>query len=132
MPWEEIRQRMVERLLERGFDGIDVPHLSLLLFPGPDGMKPTEVAARMNVSKQSVNHLLGQLERFGYLERRGDPHDLRSKRIHLTARGRSVALTMREAVTEVEREWARRLGPKRLELLRDILMELNASRTPAT
>jgi DNA-binding MarR family transcriptional regulator len=125
LPWETVRRRMLERLHERGFGDIDAPHLNLLLFPGPDGLKPTELAARMSASKQSVNHLLGQLERFGYIERRDDPHDRRSKRIRLTPRGRTVAITIREAVTQVEREWALLIGPKRLELLREILRELS-------
>jgi DNA-binding MarR family transcriptional regulator len=56
------------------------------LFPGPQGAKPSELAARLRASKQSINHLLGQLERMGYLERRDDPDDLRSRRIHLTPR----------------------------------------------
>ena len=125
IPWEAVRRRMIERLHKRGFDDLEMPHLNLFLFPGPQGSKPSELAARMRASKQSVNHLLGQLERLGYLERRDDPDDLRSRRIHLTPRGRSAGLTMREAVTEVEREWERRLGAKRMALLRELLRELS-------
>ena len=129
MPWETVRRRMLERLHERGFRDLDAPHLNVLLFPGPEGLKPTELATRMSASKQSVNHLLGQLERFGYLERRGHPHDLRSKRIHLTPRGRTVALTIREAVEQVEREWALLIGRKRLEHLRETLRALSEAST---
>jgi DNA-binding MarR family transcriptional regulator len=124
IPWEAVRRRMLERLHERGFEDLDVAHLNALLFPGPEGMRPSELAARLHASKQSINHLLGQLERFGYLERRDDSEDLRSRRIHLTPRGKSAALTIREAVKEVERDWARRLGAKRLALLRELLGEL--------
>lgn len=124
MPWETVRRRMLERLHERGFDDLDAPHLSVFLFPGPQGAKPSELAARLRASKQSINHLLGQLERLGYLERRDDPDDLRSRRIHLTPRGRSMVLVLREAVSEVERDWERRLGSKRLALLRELLREL--------
>jgi len=116
---------MIQRLHERGFRDLDVPHLNLLLFPGPEGMKPSELAARMRASKQSVNHLLGQLERSGYLERRDDRDDLRARRIHLTARGRSIALTLREAVLEVERDWEQKLGAKRFKALRQMLAELS-------
>ena len=125
IPWEAVRRRMLERLHERGFGDLDVAHLNVLLFPGPEGMKPSELAARLHASKQSINHLLGQLERFGYLERRDDSKDLRSRRIHLTPRGKSAALTIREAVKEVERDWARRLGPKRFARLRELLGELS-------
>lgn len=124
MPWETVRQRMLERLHEHGFGDLDAAHLNALLFPGPEGMKPSELAARLRASKQSINHLLGQLERFGYLERRDDSEDLRSRRIHLTPRGKSAVVTIREAVTGVERDWARRLGPKRFAQLRELLREL--------
>lgn len=124
IPWETVRRRMLERLHERGFGDMDVPHLSLFLYPGPQGAKPSELASRLRASKQSVNHLLGQLERMGYLERRDDPDDLRSRRIHLTPRGRSVVMNLREAVKEVERDWQAKLGEKRMEQLRTLLREL--------
>jgi DNA-binding MarR family transcriptional regulator len=124
IPWETVRRRMLERLHERGFRDLDAAHLSLFLFPGPQGAKPSELAARLGASKQSINHLLGQLERLGYLERRDHPDDLRSRRIHLTPRGRSAGMTMREAVLEVERDWEQRLGSRRLATLRELLREL--------
>jgi len=124
MPWEVVRRRMLERLHERGFEDLDLAHLNVFLFPGPQGLKPSELAARMGASKQSVNHLLGQMERLGYLERRDDRDDRRSTRIHLTARGKAVVVTIRQAVMEVERAWERKLGRKRLEQLRALLVEL--------
>ena len=123
-PWETVRRRMLERLHEHGFGDLDAPHLSIFLFPGPQGAKPSSLAARLNASKQSINHLLGQLERLGYLERRDDPDDKRSRRIHLTRRGQSAVRVIREAVMEVEREWERRLGSRRWGQLRDLLREL--------
>src|SRR5262245_56102948 len=125
IPWETVRRRMLERLHEQGFEDFDVAHLSVLLFPGPHGAKPTELAARLGASKQSINHLLGQLERMGYLERQDDPDDLRARRIHLTPRGKSAGLIMREAVKEIEQEWEARLGSKRMALLREMLRELS-------
>jgi DNA-binding MarR family transcriptional regulator len=79
------------------------------------------------MSKQAANYRLGELERLGYLERRADPHDRRSKRIALTRRGELAGYTMRDAVGEVERDWERRLGPKRFAQLRGLLLELNRS-----
>jgi len=124
LPWETVRRRMLERLHERGFEDLDVSHLNVFLFPGPQGTTPSELAARLRMSKQALNHLLGQLERGRYLERRKDPDDLRSRRIHITARGRSMIVIIREAVTEVEHEWEARLGSRRLAQLRAMLLEL--------
>ena len=81
---------MLERLHERGFDDFDAAHLNVFQYPGPQGARPSELAARLRISKQALNYLLGELERLDYLERRPDPDDLRSKRVALTPRGTSA------------------------------------------
>jgi DNA-binding MarR family transcriptional regulator len=125
MPWEAVQRRVLERLHERGFDDLDAAHLNVFQYPGPQGTKPSELAARLRVSKQALNYLLGELERLDYLERRPDPDDLRSKRVALTRRGAAAIEVIREAVTELEMEWAEQLGPKRFTQLRSLLHELN-------
>src|SRR4051812_46752949 len=106
VPWEAVQQHMLERLHERGFDDLDAAHLNVFQYPGPQGARPTELAARLRISKQALNYLLGELERLGYLERRRDPDDRRSKRVALTPRGTSVIRVIREAVKEMETAWA--------------------------
>ena len=125
MPGDAVRKRMLERLHERGFDDLVAPHLTVLQYPGPQGMRPSDLAARLRMSKQALNYLLGELERLGYLERRPDPEDMRSKRIALTERGYAAGHVIREAVGEMEQEWAQRLGPERFAQLRSLLVELN-------
>jgi DNA-binding MarR family transcriptional regulator len=116
---------MLERLRERGYADLELAHLNVLQYPGPHGARPSELANRLQISKQALNYLLGQLERRGYLERRADPDDLRSKRIVLTERGLSAIPVIREAVGDVEAGWAERLGEKRFADLRGLLIELN-------
>ena len=125
IPWEAVQQHMLERLHERGFDDLDAAHLTVFQYPGPQGARPSELAARLQISKQALNYLLGQLERLDYLERRPDPDDLRSKRVALTPRGASAINVIREAVGETETTWAQRLGPKRFAQLRNLLLDLN-------
>ena len=125
LPWEAVTHRMLRALHERGFDDIEAPQLSVLLWPGPEGMRPSDLAARMRVTKQALNYLLGDLERLGYLERRRDPDDRRARRIALTDRGKALVPVIRDAVGEVEREWSEALGPERFEQLRELLYELN-------
>ncbi len=125
LPWEAVLQRLLRALHENGFDDIDAPQLGVLLWPGPDGMRPSDLAARMRISKQALNYLLGDLERRGYLERRPDPADRRSRRIGLTARGRALIPVIRGAVAQTEREWAAALGEARFAQLRELLVELN-------
>ena len=123
-PWEEVQRHMLERLHERGYDDLDAAHLHVFQYPGPQDARPTELAARLRMTKQALNYLLGELERLGYLERRPDPDDLRSKRVVLTRRGTAVVRVIREAVGEVEASWAERLGAERFAELRALLLEL--------
>src|SRR5438067_5993363 len=125
IPWEAVQRHMLERLHERGFTDFDAAYLNVFQYPGPQGARPSDLAAQLRISKQALNYLLGELERLGYLERRPDPDDLRSKRVALTPRGVSVVRVIREAVGEVETAWAQQLGPKRFAQLRNLLLELN-------
>lgn len=127
MPWDAVQQHMLDRLHESGFEDFDAAYLTVFQYPGPQGARPSELAARLRISKQALNYLLGELERLGYLERRADPDDLRSKRIALTPRGIAAVGAIREAVGEVETTWAQQLGAERLDELRNLLLELNGS-----
>src|SRR6478735_4514685 len=75
LPWESVMRRMLAALRENGFADLNGPHLTVLLWPGPDGMRPTDLASRMRVTKQALNYLLRDLERLGYLELQPDPSD---------------------------------------------------------
>src|SRR5436190_5706540 len=126
-PWEAVERRMLERLHDHGFADLDFAHLTVFQYPGPQGARPSELAARLGITKQALNYLLGELERLDYLQRQPDPDDLRSKRVALTPRGESAIRVIREAVGEVETSWAQRLGPKRFDQLRKLLLDLNQS-----
>jgi DNA-binding MarR family transcriptional regulator len=125
MPWDAVQEHMLARLHAEGFDDFDASYLTVFRYPSPQGERPSELAARRRVSKQALNHLLGQLEQRGYLERDADPEDGRSKRINLTARGHEAIGVIRQAVTEMENRWARQLGRERFNQLRVLLEELN-------
>ena len=126
VPWEAVQRHMLARLHERGFDDLDAAHLNVFQYPGPQGARPSELASRLRMTKQALNYLLGELERLGYLERRPDPDDLRSKRVALTPRAVSAIGVLREAVEEMEEIWARQLGEKRFAELRSLLLDLDA------
>ena len=125
MPAEAVRRRMLEHLRARGFDGLEAAHQNVFQYPGPEGARPSELAAELGMSKQALNYMLGELERLGYLERLPDPEDTRSKRIALTARGSAAVKTMLDAVRAVEHDWRRELGAKEFEQLRALLLDLN-------
>ena len=86
-------------------------------------MRPAALAKHLGMSKQALNHLLGQLEKLGYLERHresDDPHPT----IHLTDRGWLVVESNVATIRELEAEWARQLGKRRFADLKATLQEL--------
>jgi DNA-binding MarR family transcriptional regulator len=127
VPYEEVRRRIIEQLHERGFDDIQQAHLSVLQYPGPHGKRPSQITTHVGASKQALNYLLNEIERFGYIERQRDRDDARSKRIVLTRRGEAARDVIRQAVRDVERDWAGELGAQRFATLKSLLQELFAS-----
>jgi DNA-binding MarR family transcriptional regulator len=125
MPVVEIGRRMLVALHEQGFEDLIPAHLIVLRWPGPDGMRPVDVAEQTGMSKQALHYLLGQLEEAGYLERVEDPDDRRSKRIRTTKRGWAAGHAMRAAVSEVEQEFVDAHGRKEFEKLLALLTDLN-------
>jgi DNA-binding MarR family transcriptional regulator len=127
MPWERVRERMLSGLHERGYSDLVAAHLDVLQYPGPENMRPSELAARTGMTKQALNYLLGQMERLGYLTRTEDDEDRRFTRIHVTPRGTEAIKAIREIVLEVETEWTLQLGPRRFAQLRELLSQLQVT-----
>jgi DNA-binding MarR family transcriptional regulator len=125
MPVDVIRARMLAALHQQGFTDLIPAHLIVLRYPGPDGLRPVDIATQVGMSKQALNYLLGQLEASGYIERVEDRDDQRSKRVRVTERGWAAGKVMRTAVAEVEEEFAQAFGSKDLEALRTLLTQLN-------
>ena len=103
---------MLAGLHERGYTDLVAAHLDVFQYPGPENARPIELATQTRMSKQALNHLLGQLEQLGYLTREADNSDQRSKRIRLTPRGRAAIEAIREIVGEAE--WQKQLGPRKI------------------
>jgi DNA-binding MarR family transcriptional regulator len=125
---------LVGALLRIPLDRVYEQILGALRWPGPNGQRPVELAQQAGMTRQAMNYLLGQLEDLGYVERRVDPDDVRSRRVYLTPRGTSTIGVIRGAVTELERDWAERLGPDDWGELKRLLAALNdaAAAEPAS
>jgi DNA-binding MarR family transcriptional regulator len=119
-----MRKRVVADVHAAGFDDLTPAHLYVFQLPGPDGVRPTELAARMNMTKQATNHLLSGLEAKGYVERIAIAGDGRARLIRLTARGRKVSQIMQDSSRCLEDEWVRRLGRPQIERIRQGLARL--------
>jgi DNA-binding MarR family transcriptional regulator len=92
----------------------------------PDGTRLTDLAARANMTKQSVGEVATELERRGYIERVPDPGDGRAKIIRLTERGRDAQALGFRIIDELEQEWGERFGVERVAALREALEAITA------
>jgi DNA-binding MarR family transcriptional regulator len=124
----EIRSRIYAGVLAAGFDDLRPAHVTLFRWPGPDGRRPTEVAADAQLSKQRVNDLLRDLEQLAYLRLERDRTDSRARIIRLTARGRQLHAAAVGVHAQIEDEWRQTIGPQRYEHLRQMLAELMGPR----
>jgi DNA-binding MarR family transcriptional regulator len=115
---------LYRRLAERGFADIRHAHGCVFRWVEPDGTRLTELAELAGHSKQAVGEFVCDLEARGYVERVPDPLDGRAKIIRLTERGGEAKAVARELFAEIEKEWAERIGPERVEALRDALEAL--------
>ncbi|HET8627205.1 MAG TPA: MarR family winged helix-turn-helix transcriptional regulator [Thermomicrobiales bacterium] len=112
------------RLREAGYSDLRPAHFALFQFPGPHGVRPVELAARLGLPKQALTPLLNDLERAGYLERRPAQGDGRGRVLWLTPRGLAFMGTSKALVAGIEAEWSARLGADRFATLKAALQEL--------
>lgn len=127
MVWQIHRDWMYERLLAAGYPDVTEAQFALLRFPGIESMRPSEAADLAGLSKQSVNDLLGELERAGYLKREPHPTDGRGRIIRLTPRGKRLQQTTHRISREVEADWTARIGVKRITSLKQTLEDMLAA-----
>jgi DNA-binding MarR family transcriptional regulator len=107
--WRDI----VDGVYAAGYDDLTPAHIGIFRYPGTGGLRPSEIAANLAVTKQSVNDLLGELERKGYLTRKPDPADRRARVVTLTPRGEQLERDIRKLAKQAEDRIAHLLGPKR-------------------
>jgi DNA-binding MarR family transcriptional regulator len=118
-------ERLAERFAERGHDQVRVAHGNVLQFLDDRGTRVSVLAARAQMTKQSMAELVAHLERHGYVERVPDPDDRRAKLVRATRKGGEVYAIAREFVAELEAAWTAGLGEAKMRRLRELLVELN-------
>lgn len=98
--------------------------LQLFVLLTTGGMRMSDLATRLGVTRQATAQVVTTLERGGYVTRLDDPGDRRARLICLTARGRSALRVLRHSLETIEQDWEQTLGPARLADLRNTLTTL--------
>ncbi len=120
---ETARSRILDALAEAGLDDLNLSYQSLFSYPPLDGQRPSDIAKRLGMTKQALNHLLGQLEKMGYVERRSDPAS-RLATIHYTERGWRVLEVTIAAMQRLEADWRAQIGDQRFADFKATMKEL--------
>ena len=126
--WRRVRDRILEGVRAAGFTDLQDAQLTVFSYPLPDGVRPSELARRIGMSRQAANHLIGQMEGLGYLERRGAAGERRL--VHLTERGWKVGEVIFDCLEQLQEEWASDLGPGRFAEFMTVLRTLALEEAP--
>lgn len=123
--WQHLQAHLTEGLTAAGFDDLRPVHRPFQQYPGIDGLRPSEIAARHGLSKQAANDLMRDLEELGYVRLEPDPTDGRARLVRYTDRGWSYYRTASRLSRQVGRRWAAALGEERFRdferFLQDVL-----------
>jgi DNA-binding MarR family transcriptional regulator len=124
IPAQAIHHRIIHGLNAAGFDDLSLPHIAVLQYPGPDGVRPGKLAERAGMSKQAMNQLLRSLENMGYLVRNNEADGSRARIVRFTKRGHVAFDAIIKILREVEREWSTELGEEEFAQLKRLLFRV--------
>jgi DNA-binding MarR family transcriptional regulator len=128
--FDEFSDELTRRVYAAGYTDIRPGHGCVFGTIDPEGSRLTDLAERAGMTKQTVGEVASDLEKLGYVERAPDPSDGRAKIIRLTERGREAQTIGRGLIDDIERDWAERFGADRVAVLRSLLEDVDAERTP--
>lgn len=124
MAWQQLQAELYERLRAAGFDDLREPHRALLRYPGIDGVRPSELAGTLGLSRQAVNDLLRDVEALGYARMEPDPNDGRARIIRYTERGWGLLHEGSRISEEIGERWAAEIGPDSFAVMLDALRRI--------
>ena len=122
--YQHYAQNIDAALRQAGFGDIRPAAANVFPFVPPEGITVSRLADLARVRKQSMAQAVDQLERTGYVERRPNPRDHRSRLVFLTDRGASVPPVTHAAAERVEERWAQLTSPSEFQALRGSLLRL--------
>jgi DNA-binding MarR family transcriptional regulator len=126
--WTELIDEVFEQLVAAGFDDLRPVHRSILRDMLTANLRPSELGARLGLSKQAANDLVREFEANGYITLEPDPDDGRAKRIVATDRGWQASETAQAASNAVGRRWAGLVGEERYAEFEEVLRAIVAAR----
>ena len=104
-------------------------HVRLLSLTPTTGMRVTDLAARVGMTKQALGELVATLQGAGLVEVTVDQRDRRVRLVRPTPAGRELQRVVESAMAEIERHWEAQVGPERWATFREVLAEIGTGDT---
>jgi DNA-binding MarR family transcriptional regulator len=122
----EVTRQAALAVERSGIKGLTAAHGRLMAELEPAGTRPTELAARLGVTKAAVGQLVDKLEKKGLVVRARDPEDGRAVIVRPTEKAKTAYQTARKAIIAIETEWRVRLGDAGVGTFERTLLKLKA------
>ncbi len=92
-----------------------------------DQITSSELGKRAELDSATLTGILDRLETAGFIERKGNPDDRRSIRIHLTKKGKPLAREANRVIAEANQEFLQVLTEEQTRNLHSIISTLRLS-----
>lgn len=119
------------RLAQRGFADIRPAFGYVFRALAEQDLTSGQLATRLGITAQGAGKLVDQMVEAGYVSRRLDTADRRTKWLDLTARGRAALATAHQIHQDVEHTLTADLGAAPVRALRQVLLHLVDAEQPA-
>src|SRR3954454_20945659 len=102
-------------LLAEGEPGLRPSHHRVIGHVPPEGIRVTDLAERVGMTKQGIGQFVGQLTDSGHLTVERDDDDRRIRVVRRTPKGEESVRRLSELLDGLEADWANRVGTRRYE-----------------
>lgn len=119
-------QELHDDMAERGYDDLGRSDGVVFRILGARPATVSELAGRLEISKQGAAQIVDDMARRGYVVRQPDPDDARAKRVILSPRGRAALDVARRFHRRYESRLVRAHGAEAVAVLRSVLTAMAA------
>lgn len=114
-------EALLARLAARGWPRLSATRSRIFLALSRGPVRVSDLARKLDISRQAVHKLLDSLEDDGLIQRRTDKNDRRAHQVALTDRGHDLARDAGRLLPQLEQELAQRIGSDHVGALREAL-----------
>jgi DNA-binding MarR family transcriptional regulator len=137
LAWRAFRRQLEERVgaelrRQSAATGTQLrpSHMRLLSLTPAAGMRVTDLAARVGMTKQALGEFVASLQAAGLVEVATGERDRRVRLVRPTAAGRRLQRVIESAIDDTERHWRAQIGEARWATFREVLAEIGEPGDP--